>query len=104
MTSADEIAPIKMAHCCLNGVAPTKKPVLRSCDVVPPFEDAMQTTAAMVRAVNIPSGPVLPSTRKIKQTRSRVAIVMPEMGFDDDPTSPVSRLDTVTNRNPNRRI
>ncbi len=29
-------------------------------------------------------------------------MVIPEMGFDDDPTSPVSRLETVTNRKPNK--
>ena len=29
---------------------------------------------------------------------------MPEMGFDDEPISPVSREETVTNRNPKAMI
>jgi hypothetical protein len=29
---------------------------------------------------------------------------MPEIGFDDEPISPVSRDDTVTKRNPKRMI
>src|SRR5689334_13350403 len=95
---------MRIAYCCLYGVAPTRNPVLRSCDVVPPLLDAMHTTAAIVRAVSIASGPLRPSSTKIRQTKSRVAMVIPEIGLDDDPTSPVSRLETVTNRNPNSRI
>jgi hypothetical protein len=34
--------------------------------------------------------------------RSSVATVMPEIGFEELPTSPVSRELTVTKRNPNR--
>ena len=33
-----------------------------------------------------------------------MATVMPEIGFDDEPISPVSRDDTVTNRKPKKRI
>jgi hypothetical protein len=40
-----------MAICWLRGVAPTRNPVFRSCDVVPPFEDAMQTMAPTESAV-----------------------------------------------------
>ena len=47
---------------------------------------------------------VLPRHRKIRQVNSSVAMVMPEIGFDDEPTSPVNREDTVTNRNPNSKI
>src|SRR5438046_8296320 len=94
ITRADTPAPIRIAHCCLDGVAPTRNPVFKSCDVVPPFEDAMHTTAATDSAVSIAPGPVRPRIRKIRHTNSRVAMVMPEIGFDDDPTSPVSRLDT----------
>src|SRR6185503_17273241 len=35
---------------------------------------------------------------------SSVATVMPEMGLDDDPISPVNRDETVTKRNPNSTI
>src|SRR5436305_1488149 len=33
-----------------------------------------------------------------------VATVIPEIGFEEEPISPVSRDDTVTNKNPNRTI
>jgi hypothetical protein len=36
----------------------------------------------------------------MRQVRRSVAIVIPEIGFDEDPISPVSRDDTVTNRKP----
>ena len=35
---------------------------------------------------------------------SSVATVMPEIGFDDEPISPVSREETVTNRKPSTTI
>src|SRR5262250_3749529 len=104
MTRADVKAPIRMAYCCGRGVAPTRKPVFRSCDVVPPLDDAMHTTAATVSAVNQNGGPVLPTAKKIMHVKSRVAIVMPEIGFEDEPISPVKRDDTVTNKKPKTRI
>ncbi len=42
--------------------------------------------------------------RNIRQVNSNVATVMPEMGFDDEPISPVSREETVTNKNPKTTI
>ena len=50
-TSAETSAPNRIAICWSRGVAPTRKPVLRSCEVVPPFEAAMQTTAPTESAV-----------------------------------------------------
>src|SRR5262245_48053894 len=94
MTMAEVKAPIKMASCCHLGVAPTKKPVFKSCDVVPPLEDAMHTTAAIDMAVSRSGMPVKPKIKKIKHVNNRVAIVIPEIGFDDEPTSPVKRDDT----------
>ena len=44
--------------------------------------------------------PVQPTTRKTRQVSSSVATVMPEIGLDEDPISPVSRDETVTNRKP----
>ena len=44
--------------------------------------------------------PVQPRTTKIRQVSRRVATVMPEIGFDDEPISPVRRDETVTKRNP----
>src|SRR6476620_2449352 len=101
MTSAEVSAPIKIAICCSRGVAPTRYPVFRSCDVVPPFEAAMHTTAATVSAVSVAALPVWPISTKPRQVNNSVATVMPEIGFDDEPISPVSRDETVTNRKQN---
>ena len=46
------------------------------------------------------AGVVIPSFKKIRHVNASVATVMPEIGFDDEPISPVNRDDTVTNRNP----
>src|SRR6516225_2402920 len=104
MKNADTKAPTRIAICCLRGVAPIRNPVLRSCDVVPPFDDAMHTTAATVSAVRVALLSVRPSDTKARQVKSRAATVMPEIGLDDDPTSPVNRDDTVTNKKPSRTI
>src|SRR6185503_5698626 len=40
----------------------------------------------------------------VRQVRSRVATVMPEIGLEDDPISPVRRDDTVTKRKPKTMI
>src|SRR5918911_5023913 len=97
-----------MATCCAFGVEPTRKPVFKSCEVVPPFEDAMQTMAPIESAVTKTVLPILcavhPTARKIRQVRSSVATVIPEIGFDDDPISPVRREETVTNRKPKAMI
>ena len=45
-------------------------------------------------------GAVQPNSRKTKQVINKVATVIPEIGFDDEPTSPVSRDETVTKRKP----
>src|SRR5688572_33328264 len=90
-----------MAICCFLGVPPTRKPVLRSCDVVPPFDAAIQTMPPIDNAVTkYGSDAVQPRAKNTRQVNNSVATVMPEIGFDDDPTSPVSRDETVTNRNP----
>ena len=48
--------------------------------------------------------PVQPRTTKIRQVSSSVATVIPEIGFDDEPISPVRRDETVTKRNPKTTI
>src|ERR1051325_8264795 len=93
-----------MAICCALGVEPTRKPVFKSWEVVPPFEAAMQTMPPMESAVTKYGGAVHPIIRNTRHVSSRVATVMPEIGFDDEPISPVSRDDTVTNRKPNATI
>src|SRR5947209_2657944 len=89
-----------MAICWYFGVEPTRKPVFKSCDVVPPFEDAMQTMPPIESAVTKKGGAVQPMMRKTRHVSRSVATVMPDMGFDEEPTSPVRRDETVTNRKP----
>src|SRR3954468_4541501 len=82
------------------GVAPTRYPVLRSCDVPPALAAAMQTTAPTQRAIGEYMSPVQPRNTNSRQVRISVAMVIPEIGFDEVPIRPVMRDDTVTNRNP----
>src|SRR5277367_5332181 len=100
ITTADVSAPTRIASCCDLGVAPTRKPVLRSWEVVPPFDAAMQTIPAIESAASRYSGPTQSFRTKIRHVKSKVATVIPEIGFDDEPISPVSRELTVTKRNP----
>src|SRR6476620_4917719 len=93
--------PIRIAICCNRGVAPTRNPVLRSCEMVPPLDDAMQTIPPIDSAVTKYGGAVQPITRKMRQVKSRVAIIIPDVGQEDDPTSPVSRDETRVKRKPN---
>ena len=46
----DASTPRKRPFCCAAGVAPTRNPVFRSCDVLPALAAAMQTVPPMVRA------------------------------------------------------
>ncbi len=57
---ADEIEPTMIANCWYLGVAPMRKPVFKSCEVVPPLEEATQTMAATERATNRCGGSVQP--------------------------------------------
>src|SRR5437868_5651206 len=79
-------------------------PVLRSCEVLPAFAAAMQTMAPTEMATGAYTSPVQPSATKIKHVMIRVAIVMPEMGLDEDPIKPVIRDDTVAKKNPKMTI
>src|SRR5579862_1801081 len=100
-TTADARAPTRIATCWNLGVDPTRNPVFKSCDVVPPFDAAMQTIPPIESAVTKYGGAVQPMIRNTRHVSSSVATVMPEIGFDEEPISPVNRDDTVTNRNPN---
>src|SRR2546428_269907 len=64
----------------------------------------MHTTAATVRAVDMAAGSVWPNQKKITHVSKRVAMVIPEIGLEDEPISPVKRDDTVTKRKPKTRI
>jgi hypothetical protein len=43
MTIAATTTPMSSPICCARGVAPTRKPVFRSCEVAPALAAAMQT-------------------------------------------------------------
>ena len=59
----------------------------------------MHTTPPMLSASTRCSIPVQPTARKISAVSSTVATVMPLIGFEELPICPVTRLETVTNRN-----
>src|SRR6267143_3441817 len=103
-TRADTNAPTKIAICWYFGVEPTRNPVFRSCEVVPPFEAAMQTMPTIESAVTKYGGAVHPIIKNTRHVNSSVATVIPEIGFDEEPTSPVKREETVTKRKPNAMI
>src|ERR1017187_7173958 len=64
----------------------------------------MQTMAAIESAISMCGGLTQPSERNVRQVSSSVATVIPEMGFDEEPISPVNREETVTNKNPKSTI
>ena len=64
----------------------------------------MQTMAAIESAISRCVGLTQPSARNVRQVSSSVATVIPEIGFDEEPISPVNREETVTNRNPKSTI
>src|SRR5215217_6104257 len=72
--------------------------------MVPPFDDAMQTIPPIESAVTKYGGAVQPMRRKTRQVSRTVAIVMPEVGQEEEPTSPVNREETRTKRKPNPTI
>src|SRR2546422_5813819 len=59
-----------MAICWRRGVEPTRKPVFRSCDVLPALAVATATTAAIEIACTRWSTPVQPTATKIRHVRS----------------------------------
>ena len=95
MEKTETSTPTSSASCCARGVAPTRKPVFKSCDVLPALAEAMQTTPPMLMASAAKAAPVQCSTRKTAQVAIRVAMAMPEIGFEDVPMSPVMREETA---------
>ena len=84
------------------GVAPTMKPVLRSCEVAPAIGrgDADDGADAERDGRVGVAGPA-ERRRRCVQVRISVAIVMPEIGFDELPMRPVMRDETVAKKKPN---
>ena len=68
---------------------------------MPPLPAATHTSAAVASAISLYGTPVRPAATKSRQVASSVATVMPEIGFEEEPISPVMRLDTVTKKKPN---
>ena len=58
---------------------------------MPPIDSAVTKYGSAV---------IQPKPRNTRQVISSVATVMPDIGFDEEPTSPVNLEDTVTNRKP----
>src|SRR4051794_38318829 len=101
MISAATTTPIISPYCWYFGVAPTMYPVFRSWDVAPAFAAAIATTAPTHRATGEYHSPDQPTAMKIEQVRMRVAIVIPEIGLEEEPINPTIREETVTKKNPN---
>src|SRR5262245_36350516 len=64
----------------------------------------MHTIAPTHSAIGAYMSPVHPSATNSRQVRISAAIVIPEMGFDDDPIRPVIREDTVAKKKPKIRM
>src|SRR5215831_11760695 len=64
----------------------------------------MQTTAATDRAARRSSLLVQPMARKIRHVNNSVATVIPEIGLEEEPISPVNLEETVTNKKPKSTI
>src|SRR5687767_13244840 len=79
-------------------------PVFRSCEVLPAFAAQMQMIAPTDKATGAYAESFQPSATKITHVMMSVAIVIPEIGFDDEPMRPVMRDDTVAKKKPNRMI
>src|SRR5256886_12791728 len=77
----------------VTGVQTCALPI--SCDVLPALAVATATTAAIEIACTRWSTPVQPTATKIRQVPRSAAMVMPEIGFAEDPIWPVTREDTV---------
>src|SRR5437868_10812787 len=100
MEITETATPISRAICCARGVAPTRNPVFKSCEVLPALADAMQTTPPIANANAPKAGAVQCKIRNMAEVAMSVAMAIPEMGLDDVPINPVMREETVTKRNP----
>ena len=79
-------------------------PVFKSCEVFPALAAAMQTIAPTQSAIGEYMSPVQPSPTNSRHVKINVAIVMPEIGFDEVPMRPVIRDETVAKKKPKMRI
>src|SRR3954468_20565570 len=101
MNSAQDTEPMASITCWRHGVAPTRYPAFRSCRLSPATQAAQHTTAPIMTAATGPMVEDLPRNATSTSAANRiVAIVMPDTGLLDEPTSPAMYADTEQNRNP----
>src|SRR5262249_8605166 len=72
-----------------------------SWDVAPALAAATQTIAPTQSATAWYTSPVRPRATNTTQVAMIVAIVIPEIGFEEVPMIPTMREETVTKKNPN---
>src|SRR5258707_6624131 len=68
MAQQAQAAPRNWPNCCFAGVAPTRKPVFKSCEMSPAFEAAMQTTVPTVRMAASKAGDISQDLRSEEHT------------------------------------
>src|SRR3954452_21196344 len=100
MAQQAQAAPRNWPNCCLAGVAPTRNPVFKSCEMSPAFDAAMQTTVPTVRIAARADGSVQPHSTKTTEAPRSVTSVIAEVGFDETPISPTMRDETTTKQTP----
>src|SRR3546814_2274181 len=95
MVKAQEKVPVASRRCCVHGVTPTMEAAWRACRLSPPTAAAQHTTAPIMIAATAPIGESRPSNSTSTSEANRiVAMVMPETGLLDEPTSPRSEEHT----------
>src|SRR5262245_15947378 len=62
----------------------------------------MQTTAPMLSATAMYAWPVQPTVKKTRHVAIKLAIVIPEIGLEEEPSNPTKREETVTKKNPRK--
>src|SRR3954452_5277621 len=100
MAQQAQAAPRNWPNCCFAGVAPTRNPVFRSCEMSPAFDAAMQTTVPTVRIAARAEGSVQPQRTKTTDAPSSVTSVIAEVGFEETPIRPTMRDETTTKQTP----
>src|SRR5438067_8562947 len=93
-------APMNWPSCWRAGVAPTRNPVFKSCEMSPAFDAAMQTTVPTVRIAARADGSVQPHNTKATDAPRSVTSVIADGGLDETPIRPTMRDDTTTKQTP----
>ena len=70
----------------------------------PAIAATMHTTLPMAIDATMPAAPTVPQVLSTSAATTSVAIVMPEIGLLELPTSPTMRAETAAKKNPNNAI